>query len=141
MILLEFVRIFQRPGFCCCAACIDFCRELFGYVCHEFARSDHGVLLFLPFSFKNIGGAERIHSDIVFSNISKSPWVVLANEWHDEPEQAERETAYRLSNISRLLRNPFTKNLLIGFFAGYINGQKVSFWQVIANFSMAYSSS
>lgn len=84
----------------------------------------HEVLLFISFSINQIGGAERVHTDIVDCNIQKSPWVVLANECNFETIRPAENVKYRFSNISNLLRNPFTKNLAIGFFAGYINMSK-----------------
>lgn len=95
-----------------------------GRIYQRFSSSQHELLMFLAFSCKHIGGAERVHADIVSSNLHKTPWVVLANEWYDEPVGSEDFTDYRFSNISVFLRNPFTKNFAVGFFAGYVNGAK-----------------
>jgi len=110
-----------------------------GTIYQKLSPRQHALLMFLSFSCKYIGGAERVHADIVASNIQKSPWVILANEWHDEPVGTEDFTSYRFSNISKFLHNPFTKNLAVGFFAGYINraksvvfgGNSVFFYQLM----------
>jgi len=95
-----------------------------GSLYHVISRTNHGVLFFISFSLKFVGGAERVHADLVSCHRDKLPWVILANEWHDESKQSEQVSYYRFSVISSLLRNPFTKNLAIGFFAGYINSSK-----------------
>lgn len=96
----------------------------FGSLYNLTSHPGHGVLFFISFSLKFVGGAERVHADLVSCHRDKLPWVVLANEWHDESKQSDQTIDYRFSIISSLLSNPFSKNLLIGFFAGYINSSK-----------------
>lgn len=98
--------------------------KVIGSLYQKYAQSRHDVILFLSFSLDYIGGAERIHKDIVRCNISKAPWVILANQWNDEDLQSDITRTYKFTVISRLLSNPFSRNLAIGFYAGYINHAK-----------------
>lgn len=107
---------------------LSIAREIFisfgkplGIIYQKLSPLRHEVLLFVSFSPNQIGGAERVHTDIVDCNMQKSPWVVLANECNFDTIRPDNDVKYRFSNISTMLRNPFTKNLALGFFAGYIN--------------------
>lgn len=114
---------------------LSIAREIFiffgkplGIIYQKLSPLRHEVILFVSFSPNQIGGAERVHTDIVDCNMQKSPWVVLANECNFDTIRPDSDVKYRFSNISTLLRNPFTKNLALGFFAGYINtSQSVAF--------------
>lgn len=90
--------------------------ELSGAVCSRFMKR-HGIIFFFPFPFEHVGGSERVHENIVASCIRLSPWVVIANEW----VRSSTSSATAYTNISGLLRNPFSKNICIGFLVGYIN--------------------
>lgn len=96
----------------------------FGAIYQKYSFLHHEVLLFVSFSPNQIGGAERVHTDLISCNLHRSPWAILANEWNQESIRPAADVAYKFSNISSLLRNPFTKNLAIGFFAGYLNRSK-----------------
>lgn len=95
-----------------------------GYIGAGHFPPRHGAIFFFPFSLAHIGGSERVHSEIVTANIHRSPWIILANEWNHNPSQSDSQAEYTITDISIWLRNPFTKNFLIGLFAAYINRNK-----------------
>jgi glycosyltransferase involved in cell wall biosynthesis len=82
------------------------------------------AIFFFPFSLEHIGGSERVHADIVAANRHRAPWVILANEWHREVARPVQQAGFSVTDISPRLRNPFTKNLAVGFLAGQINRLK-----------------
>lgn len=76
--------------------------------------------LFFFFPFCHIGGAERVHADIVNCFAAEHPWLFFC-KWSPRPGvlRADFDKAARTFNLSLLLK--YTYPLSAGFMAGFIN--------------------
>lgn len=82
-----------------------------------------GTSLFFFFPFYHVGGAERVHADIIAAVAEERPWVIIthASKSRDHREFLRKNS--RLCEISPLLNGAITKYVCLGFCAALINRQ------------------
>lgn len=82
----------------------------------------NGSSLFFFFPFMHVGGAERVHADIVNCFAKEKPWVFFTKKSRNGKFKALFPEASRLFNIWPLLKYGYP--LSVGIMAGYINRHK-----------------
>lgn len=82
-------------------------------------RKRPGLYFFFP--FYHVGGAERVHADIVKLVHCRNPWVVITHRSQGTALKHEFARAGRLFDLSRHSENLVLKALWRGYFATVIN--------------------
>lgn len=83
-------------------------------------RNPSGIFFFFP--FYHIGGAERVHADIVSCLSDRRPWVFFAKRSRDDALKGEFARSCRMFTWWFLLK--YTYPLSAGILAGVINRQE-----------------
>lgn len=82
-------------------------------------RNPSAIFLFFP--FYHVGGAERVHSDIVSAVSDKKPWVFFTDRSKNESFRHLFIGKGKVFEISGLLSNVFSKHVAAGFLSAVIN--------------------
>lgn len=82
-------------------------------------RNQSAIFFFFP--FYQVGGAERIHADIVGCVKDRKPWVFFTNQSKDDKFKHLFEGRARLFDISFLTTGSITYYFCIGALAAFIN--------------------
>lgn len=85
-------------------------------------RHWHGQHLFL-FPYFGIGGAERVHADIVASVKDKSPLVIINGFSSSDANRSAFERSAMMLDLPRLLNHPFTRRYARQRIAAALNGR------------------
>ncbi|HEX8145350.1 MAG TPA: glycosyltransferase family 4 protein [Pyrinomonadaceae bacterium] len=82
-------------------------------------RNPSGLFFFFP--FYQIGGAEKVHAQIVACVADRRPWVFFTNKSKDEKFRFLFESSARLFDISRLPLGSLRYYACVGALAAFIN--------------------
>lgn len=93
---------------------------LFGSLIRKYNNSK----IFFFFPFFHVGGAERVHSDIVSTVADRKPWIFITNRSKNDAFRFLFREKGRLFDLSPLLPNLFFKHLITGFLSNLINRHK-----------------
>lgn len=80
-----------------------------------------GSALFFFFPFYQVGGAEKIHADIVACVAERKPWVFFTNQSKDRKFKSLFATNARLFDLSSLINHRFAHYLCLGALSAFIN--------------------
>jgi len=83
----------------------------------------HGASLYFIFPFYHVGGAERVHSDIIAAVAEGRPRVLITNSSKSCAHKEDMKRHGRLWDISFLLKSVIGKHFCLGFVASLINSQ------------------
>jgi glycosyltransferase involved in cell wall biosynthesis len=82
-------------------------------------RNESGLFFFFP--FYQIGGAEKVHADIVACVADRRPWVFFTNRSKDEKFKSLFEKSAVVFDISHLTLGSFAYYAYVGAVAAFIN--------------------
>lgn len=82
-------------------------------------RNESGLFLFFP--FYQIGGAERVHAEIVTCISDRRPWVFFTNRSKDAKFKFLFERSARIFDISKLQLGSLRYYACVGALAAFIN--------------------
>jgi len=77
--------------------------------------------LFFFFPFYHVGGAERVHADILKTAGGRKPWIVITHRSRNAALKEEFAESGKLIDLSALLDNVVCQALFRGYFAAVIN--------------------
>jgi glycosyltransferase involved in cell wall biosynthesis len=92
--------------------------RLFGFLLPF--RSDSSLFFFFPFC--HVGGAEKVHAEIVSCFKDEKPWVFFTKKSRDQRFLSQFGNRARLFNIWHLLKYGYP--LSVGVMAGFVNRHK-----------------
>jgi glycosyltransferase involved in cell wall biosynthesis len=85
------------------------------------APRKRGSALFFFFPFYQVGGAERVHADIVACVADCKPWVFFTNQSKDRKFKSLFERNARLFDLSSFTSHRFAHYLCLGALSAFIN--------------------
>jgi len=109
----------RLPGRCCTAfrkGVALFIGRLFSWLLP--CQNHSGLFFFFPFC--HIGGAERVHADIVNCFADRRPWVFFT-KWSPRPGALRGDFDRAARTFNWCLRLKYTYPLSVWFMAGFIN--------------------
>ena len=80
--------------------------------------------LFLFFPFYHVGGAEKVHADIVACVADRQPWVFITQDSLNDKFRFLFEEHAKITDISRFTRNKLLFYIYLGVLAHVINRKK-----------------
>ena len=83
-------------------------------------RNDSELFLFFP--FYHVGGAERVHADILKVVSDKKPWIIVTNSSVNQALRGEFSRHGKLLDLSWPAGRAIPQAVLNGYLAGCING-------------------
>jgi len=82
-------------------------------------RNRSGVFFFFP--YYHIGGAEKVHADIVTTLAAERPWVIFTHSSRGDGFKGRFESHAKVHDISEMTRFFLLRSILAGVWAGIVD--------------------